>query len=76
MQENALHGKRINACLVTFRACMKYAVTQNWPVDQRLTRPLADVDETLLPGQPVMSTIDFRDLYQEMAQDMSGDIFH
>ena len=76
MQENGLHGKRINACLVTFRACMKYAVSQNWPVDHRLTRPLADVDEPLLPGQPVMSAIEFHDLYQELVQDMSGDIFH
>ena len=76
MQENGLHEKKIDACLVTFRACMKYAVSQNWPVDHRLTRPLADVDEPLLPGQPVMSTIEFHDLYQELVQDMSGDIFH
>lgn len=76
MQENGLHGKKIDAYLVTFRACMKYAVTQNWPVDLRLTRPLAGLDEALLPDQPVMSAIEFHDLYHELVQDMSGDIFH
>ena len=76
MQENGWHEKKIDACLVTFRACMKYAVSQNWPVDQRLTRSLAGLDEALMPDQPIMSSIEFHDLYQELVQDMSGDIFH
>ena len=76
LQENGLHEKKIDACLVTFRACMKYAVSQNWLVDQRLTRPLASFDEALMPGKPVMSAIEFHDLYQELVQHMSGDMFH
>jgi hypothetical protein len=45
-------------------------------VAQNTSRPLAGVDEALLPDQPVMSAIEFHDLYQELVQDMSGDIFH
>jgi len=55
---------------------MKYAVSQDWPVDRRLTRPLASFDEALMAGKPVMSAIEFHDLYQELVQDMSGDMFH
>lgn len=76
MQENGLPEKKINACLVTFRACIKYAVSHDWPVDQRLTRPLAALDETLMPDLPVMDAIEFHDLYQELVQDLSDDVFH
>ena len=76
MQENGLHEKKIDACLVSFRACMKYAVSQNWPVDQRLTRPLPVLDEAVMPDQPVMSSVEFHHLYQELLQDMTGDMFH
>jgi hypothetical protein len=76
MQENGWHEKKIDACLVTFRACMKYAVSQNWSVDHRLTRPLGVLDEALMADQPVMSAIEFHDLYQELVQDISGDMFH
>lgn len=77
MQDTCLHDKKIEACLVTFRSCMKYAVAQNWLVDQRLTRGLVTLDEILVPHQPFMSAMEFHDLYQELVQDMSGaHLFH
>ena len=76
MQDQGCHSKKIGTYLVTFRACMKFAVSQNWQVDGQLTRPLSLLDEALLADQPLMSDGEYEGLYQSLIQDLSDDLFH
>jgi len=76
MQDQGWQAKKIDTYLVTFRACMKFAVAQNWHVDSHLTRPLSLSDEALLADQPLMTDNEFDGLYQSLVQELSDDLFH
>ena len=76
LQDRGCNHKKIETYLVTFRACMKFAVSQRWQVDGHLTRPLSLLDEALLADQPLMSDSEFDGLYQSLVQDISNDLFH
>ena len=67
---------KIQACLVTFRACMKYAVDQHWPVDARLSKPVSTETPCLSLDAPVLASSEFSDLYQSLVQDMTNDLYH
>ncbi len=76
MQDQGWQVKKIDTYLVTFRACMKFAVAQNLHVEGHLTRPLSMSEETLMADQPLMTDHEFDGLYQSLVQDLSGDLFH
>ena len=68
--------KKVNACLVTFRACMRFGLSHHWITDQTMTKPLLNRDEILLPDQPMLSAHEFNDLYQDLVQGMTQGTFH
>lgn len=67
---------KIQACLVTFRACMKYALDQDWAVDARLSKPVPTDAPCLAVDAPLMPNNEFHDLYQSLVQDMTKDMYH
>ena len=76
LETNGNTEKKITASLVTFRACMRFALSHHWITDPTMTKPLLNRDEFLLPDQPMMSANEFNDLYQDLVQDMSQGTFH
>lgn len=76
LETNCSSEKKINACLVTFRACMRFALSHHWITDPTMTKPLLNRDEFLLPDQTMMSTHEFNDLYQDLVQGMTQGTFH
>jgi hypothetical protein len=67
---------KIQACLVTFRACMKYALDQDWAVDARLSKPVSVDTPCLASDAPLMANNEFLDLYQSLVQDITKDMYH
>ena len=76
LEMQGLKPAAIENCLVTFRACMKFAKDQRWPVAEQLSRPLVFKDEQLTGSGLQLSTTEFADLYQDLVQEMSKDMFH
>jgi hypothetical protein len=68
--------KHIQACLVTFRACMKYGADLLWPLDARLRKPVAVDNVCLTADTPVMASDEFHDLYQNLVQDITSNLYH
>ena len=76
LETNGITEKKINACLLTFRACMRFGLSHHWITDQTMTKPLLNRDEILLPDQPMLSAHEFNDLYQDLVQGMTQGTFH
>ncbi len=66
----------IQACLVTFRACMTYALDQHWQVNAELSQPVATDTACLSADTPLMGSAEFHDLYQSLVQDITSDLYH
>ena len=70
-------SKDIEGCLVSFRACMKYAFKQNWPVPAALLQTLPAEDALQQStSKHHLSDQEFSSLYQDLLQDMSTNLFH
>jgi site-specific recombinase XerD len=76
LEMKGLKPSAIEGCLVSFRACMKYAKDQHWPVSHQLSRPLVLVEDAYMLAGPQLSSTEFTRLYQDLLQDMSKDMFH
>jgi len=76
LEANGSSEKKINACLVTFRACMKFGLVNKWISDASMSKPLVNLNESLLPGQPMLTQNEFSSLYQDLVQDLTRDTFH
>jgi len=76
LETNGITEKKINACLLTFRTCMRFGLSHHWITDPTMTKPLLNRDEFLLPDQPMMSAHEFNDLYQDLVQGMTQGAFH
>jgi site-specific recombinase XerD len=76
LETNGSTEKKINAYLVTFRACMRYGYINRWITDASMTKPLLNLNETFLPDQPMLTDNEFSSLYQGLVQDISHGTFH
>jgi hypothetical protein len=76
LETNGSTEKKINAYLVTFRACMRYGYINRWITDASMTKPLLNLNETFLPDQPMLTDNEFSSLYQGLVQDISQGTFH
>lgn len=76
LETNGSTEKKINAYLVTFRACMRYGYVNRWITDASMTKPLLNLNETFLPDQPMLTDNEFSSLYQGLVQDISHGTFH
>ena len=76
LETNGCTEKKINAYLVTFRACMRYGFINKWITDASMTKPLLNLNETLLANQPMLTDNEFSSLYQGLVQDISHGTFH
>lgn len=77
LEHQGVTSKDIEACLVSFRACMKYALKQNWPVPAALLQTLPTEDALQQStSQHHLSNQEFSSLYQDLMQDMSTNLFH
>ena len=76
LETNGNTEKKINAYLVTFRACMRFGLINKWLTDVSMTKPLLNLNETLLPDQSMLTENEFSSLYQGLVQDISHGTFH
>ena len=76
LEDKGLQAHKIQACLVTFRVCMKYAFDQKWLLDPTLTKPLGDAMNMAMTDPSCMSEGEFHLLYQDLVQDVTEKTFH
>ena len=76
LEMKGLKTSAIQACLVSFRACMKFAIQQKWPVAQQLSRPLIFKQDEPISDGPHLSADEFNFLFQDLVQDMTKDLYH
>lgn len=76
LEGKGLQPRKIQSCLVTFRACMKYAYDQKWLVDPALSKPLLHMNEQLLGDHSFMSSNEYQDLFQDLVQEVTHQTFH
>lgn len=76
LEGKGLQPRKIQSCLVTFRACMKYAYDQKWLLDPTLSKPLLHMNEQLLDDHSFMSPNEYLDLYQDLVQEITHQTFH
>jgi hypothetical protein len=76
LEGKGLQPRKIQSCLVTFRACMKYAYDQKWLLDPTLSKPLLHMNEQLLDDHSFMSPNEYLDLYQDLVQEVTHQTFH
>jgi site-specific recombinase XerD len=76
LEMQGLKPSAIEGCLVTFRACMKFAKEQKWTVSEQLSRPLVFQDTQLTGSGPHLSAAEFTNLYQDLVQELSKEMFH
>ena len=76
LEGKGLQPRKIQSCLVTFRACMKYAYQQKWLSDPVLSKPLLHMNEQLLDDHSFMSPNEYLDLYQDLVQEVTHQTFH
>lgn len=76
LEAQGVAARKIQSCLVTFRACMKYGFDQKWLADPVLSKPFVLCDAPLTSGQSFMSTDEYHDLYQDLVQEMTNQTFH
>jgi hypothetical protein len=75
LEELGLKDKEIQACLVSFRMCVKHALQKHWDVDPALLQPVK-MDDGFLPEPKQLSDQEYSLLYQALLQDITGDFFH
>lgn len=68
--------RKIQSCLVTFRACMKYAYEQKWLTDPVLSKPLLRMNQQLLDDHNFMSSGEYQDLFQDLVEEVTHQTFH
>lgn len=76
LEMQGLKPSAIQACLVSFRACMKFAQDQKWPVAKPLSKPLIFREDQPISDGPHLSSQEFDLLYQDLVQDMAKDLYH
>ena len=76
LEGKGLQPRKIQSCLVTFRACMKYAYDQKWLMDPALSKPLLHMNEQLLGDHSFMSSNEYQDLFQDLVQEVTHQTFH
>lgn len=76
LEGKGLQPRKIQSCLVTFRACMKYAYDQKWLMDSALSKPLQHMNEQLLGDHSFMSSNEYQDLFQDLVQEVTHQTFH
>lgn len=76
LEDKGMQAQKIQACLVTFRVCMKYAFDQKWLLDPTLTKPLGDAMNMAMTDPSCMSEGEFHLLYQDLVQDVTEKTFH
>ena len=76
LEDKGLQAHKIQACLVTFRVCMKYALDQKWLFDPTMTKPLVDPLLGQFGEASFMSEDEFHLLYQDLVQEVTEQTFH
>jgi site-specific recombinase XerD len=76
LESQGLKPAAIENCLVTFRACMKFALRQKWTDSEQLSKPLLLTVPLAAPTGPQLSADEFNLLYQDLMHEMSKDVFH
>ena len=76
LEDKGMQAQKIQACLVTFRVCMKYALDQKWLFDPTMTKPLVDPLVGQSGGATFMSEDEFHLLYQDLVQEVTEQTFH
>ena len=74
LEELGLKDKEIQACLVSFRMCVKHAIHQHWEVNRALLQPVM-MNDGFLPEAKQLSEQEFSNLYQDLLQDLTSELF-
>jgi hypothetical protein len=75
LEELGLKAKEIQACLVSFRMCVKHAIDKHWDINPALLQTVK-MDDGFLPETKQLSEQEFSYLYQALVQDIAGEMFH
>jgi hypothetical protein len=70
-----LHVKEIEACLVSFRACVKHAMQKQWDINPALLKPTVLVDG-FQTEVTQLSAQEYNHLHQHLLQDLTSGMFH
>lgn len=75
LEAQGLKSKDIEACMVSFRVCVKHAVQKHWDINLALLKP-GQLDDGFVPEPAQMSKQEYTCLYQDLLQDLTTDMFH
>lgn len=75
LESIGLKPQEIEACMVSFRVCVRHAIQQHWDIDPCLLK--AGVLDDGFQSEPIRLTEqEFTNLYQDLLQDLTSDQFH
>lgn len=74
LEAQGLKAKEIEACLVSFRVCVRHALQKHWDVNPALLHPV--VDDGFTPEAAQLTEQEFSNLYQDLLQDLTTNVFH
>ena len=75
LEAKGLNAKEIQACLLSFRHCVKHAMHQHWDVNPDLLNPVV-LDDGFTPEPAQLSQQEYTHLYQDLLKDMTKSMFH
>jgi Phage integrase SAM-like domain len=75
LEAQGLESLEIQACLVSFRLCVRHAMHKQWDINPALLEPLVS-DDSQPPERTQLSQQEYAHLYQDLLQDMTGNLFH
>ena len=74
LEAQGLKPKEIQACLVSFRVCVRHAMHKHWDVNPALLNTV--LDDGFKPEPRQLSEQEFSNLYQDLLQDLTANVFH
>lgn len=76
LEAQGLKSKEIQACLVSFRLCVRHAMHKHWDINPALLNPVALEDDDVVSQSSQLSEQEYVHLYQDLLQDMTSNLFH
>ena len=75
LEAQGLRPKEVQACMVSFRLCVRHAIQQHWDINPDLLKPMA-LDDGFQPEPGQLSDTEYTNLYQNLLQDLTSKLFH
>lgn len=76
LEAQGLKPKEIQACLVSFRLCVRHAMHRDWDINPALLNPMMMEDDEVFHNPSQLSEQEYVHLYQDLLQDMTSNLFH